>query len=160
MIYATDPGTGTCQDILGLFAGDDVTVSHNVMNSATRPWSGKNHRTYSQTKDEFLHMVILALDRFGAGDPSSGSANDEYCESQVGGRGCLYITGGIIQRTRGVVGVGAYGYWKRYSWDACALSGPPPYFPTTGHFAKGQYYDVDPVGFSVASYFAALSPNG
>ncbi len=160
MVYATDPGAGTCQDILGLFAGDDVTVSHNLMNSAQRPWSGKNHRTYSSTKDEFLHMVILALDEFGAGDPSLGSANDEYCEDQVGGRGCLYVTGGIIQRTRGVVGIGAYGYWKRYSWDACALSGPPPYFPTTGFFSKGQYYDVDPVGFSVASYFAALTPNG
>ena len=160
VIYATDPGTGTCQDLLGLFAGDDVTVSHNLMNGAQRPWSGKNHRTYSATKDEFLHMVILALDEFGAGDPGVGSTNDEYCESQVGGRGCLYITGGIIQSTRGVVGIGAYGYWKRYSWDACALSSPPPYFPTTGHFAKGQYYDVDPVGFSVTDYFAALTPTG
>jgi len=160
VVHATDPGTGTCQDMLGLFAGDDITVSHNLMNSATRPWDGMNHRTYSATKDEFLHMVILALDEFGAGDPGEGSANDEYCEGQVGGRGCLYVTGGIIQSTRGVVGIGAYGYWKRYSWDACALSGPPPYFPTTGVFSKGQYYDLDPTGFSVSDYYLALTPAG
>jgi hypothetical protein len=162
MIYATSPGAATCQDMLGLFAGDDVTVSHNLMNAAQRPWSGKNHRSYDDTGDEFLHMVILALDEFGAGDPGIGSKNDEYCEGNMGGRGCLFITGGIIQETRGIVAYGPvgnrYGYTKRYSWDACAIEGPPPYFPTTGHFSKGQYYDIDPTGFSVSDYYRALTP--
>jgi hypothetical protein len=40
------------------------------------------------------------------------------------------------------------------------LNNPPPYFPTTGHFARGRQFEVDPVGFNVASYYAALGPHG
>lgn len=160
LTYATDPGAGTCQDILGIFSGAYVKVAHNLLNSAQRPYGTVNHRTFDDTPDEFFHMVILALDEFGAGSYQEGSTDDEYCEGQVGGRGCLYLTGGLIQDTRGAVGYGAYGYWKRYSWDSCALDNPPPYFPTTGHFVKGQAYDVDPNGFSVSEYFALLTPVG
>jgi hypothetical protein len=160
LTYATDPGAGTCQDMTGLFAGQDVIVSHNLRNAAQRPYPGINHRTYDDTKDEFIHAVILALENFGAGEPGLGSTDDEDCEGNQGGRGCLYSTGGIIQQERGPVGKGDYGYWKRYSWDACAMDNPPPYFPTTGHFSKGQAYDVDPAGFSVAAYYASLTPTG
>ena len=56
--------------------------------------------------------------------------NDEACEAKTWGRGCLYITGGIIQNTRGAVGTSAgTGYVKRYSFDACAATEPPPYLP-------------------------------
>jgi hypothetical protein len=57
------------------------------------------------------------------------------------------------------VGTGAgTGYVKRYSYDACAAEEPPPYFPTTGHFSKGQYYQVDPAGFNVSTYYDMLTP--
>jgi hypothetical protein len=32
---------------------------------------------------------------------------------------------------------------------------PPPYFPTTGRYLKNRYYEIDPVGFTVAGWFAA-----
>lgn len=35
---------------------------------------------------------------------------------------------------------------------------PPPYFPTTDRFSKGQYYQVDPTTFNVAAYFKMLTP--
>ncbi len=38
------------------------------------------------------------------------------------------------------------------------LQQPAPYFPTTGHFARGHYYEVDPVGFDVAQYYQMLTP--
>lgn len=158
LVYATDPGAGTCQDMMGLFAGDDIIVSLNLMTTAKEPWSSQSPRTFDDTGGEFIHSVLLALDQFGAGDYSAGATINEDCENQRGGRGCLYVTGGIIQRARGAVGQGWAGYWKRYSWDACAMENPPPYFPTTGRFSKGQYYNVDPVGFSVAGYFQALTP--
>ena len=162
--YATDPGLGTCVDILGMFSGDDVTVSNNTLNAPTRPASGMSYYTYDDTKDEFIHGVALPLDQFKVDGYSSGSRQAQPCEGKVHGRGCLYLTGGIIQRTRGAVGtiwsVGGTGYVKRYAYDPCAATQPPPYFPTTGHFNRGQYYEVDPVGFSVDQYYALLSPGG
>ena len=160
IVYATDPGAGLCQDMFGMFAGERVIVADNLLNSPVRPRDSWNHRTYDDTKDEFFHGVILALDIFTVQAYNGGSRNDEACEGSTWGRGCLYITGGIIQNTRGAVGTGAgTGYVKRYSYDSCALEEPPPYFPTTGHFAKGQYYQVDPVGFSVPLYYEMLTPH-
>jgi hypothetical protein len=48
---------------------------------------------------------------------------------------------------------------KRYAYDRCGATSPPPYFPTTGHFVRGQRYWVDPVGFDPAAYYALLSSN-
>ena len=160
--YATNPGAGTCQDILGLFSQDDIVVGDNKINAPYDPGSGPpnyDYLTWDDTKDEFFHSVVLALDIFTVENYDSGSSNDEWCETVVWGRGCLYLTGGIIQRTRGAVGLtSGRGNLKRYSYDACAASEPPPYFPTTGHFTKGQYYQVDPTGWSVDAYFQMLTP--
>ncbi len=162
VVYATNPGAGTCTDILGLFSGAAVVVADNTLNAPTRPKNGMNYFTYDDTKDEFIHAVVLALDIFTTEDYGSGATTEEACETKVWGRGCLYLTGGIIQRTRGAVGTiaspGGTGYMKRYSYDACAYSDPPPYFPTTGHFARGHYYEVNPSGFDVAAYYQLLTP--
>ena len=61
---------------------------------------------------------------------------------------------------RGAVGLsGGEGYLKRYAYDRCGASAPPPYFPTTGHFAKGEEFQVDPVGFDIDDYFGFLTSN-
>ncbi len=52
---------------------------------------------------------------------------------------------------------GGTGYLKRYSYDQCVQTSPPPFFPTTGHFARGHYFEVDPNGFDVAEYFRLLT---
>jgi hypothetical protein len=160
IVYATDPGAGLCQDMLGLFSGDKIVVSYNLLNAPQRPKSGYDYITYDDTKDEFFQGVLLALDVFMVEGYNAGSRNDEKCESKVWGRGCLYLTGGIIQKTRGAVGTGAgTGYVKRYSYDGCAATEPPPYFPTTGRFVEGPYYQIDPTNFSVAALYDRLTPN-
>ena len=157
--YATDPGAGTCADILGIFSGDDVIIADNTINAPKRPRDNWGYRTYDDTGSEFIHGVILALDIFTVQNYWSGSTSAQWCENRRTGRGCIYLTGGIIQNTRGAVGLtNGAGYSKRYSYDLCAATAPPPYFPTTGHFVKGRYYEVDPVNFDVASYFAMLTP--
>lgn len=162
IVYATNPGAGTCADLLGLFSGNDVIVADNTLNSPIKPSSGSNRFTYDDTKDEFIDGVVLALDVFTVENYDGGSTKDEKCENKLWGRGCLYLTGGIIQRTRGAVGTigspGGTGYLKRYSYDVCAYTNPPPYFPTTGHFASGRYFEVNPAGFDIATYFASLKP--
>jgi len=159
--YASDPGLGGCADILGLLSGDDVVVANNMLNAPQDPGFGTNELTYDDTKDEFVHGIILALNNFTVEDYAAGSTRAEKCESSDWGRGCLYLTGGIIQNTRGAVGtirsIGGTGYVKRYSYDRCGATAPPPYFPTTGHFIRGQTTWVDPTGFSVDSYFAMLA---
>ena len=74
------------------------------------------------------------------------------------------MTGGIIQSRRGAVGqqswIGVTGYLKRYEYDACAATNPPPYFPTTGYFGRGRQYEIDPVGFDVGRLFEAITAGG
>lgn len=161
--YATDPGGGTCNDILGLFSGANIVVADNTINAPVRPTTANNWFTYDESRDEFIHGVILALGIFTVENYASGATTAEACETKAWGRGCLFLTGGIIQRTRGAVGTigspGGTGNLKRYSYDGCAYSNPPPYFPTTGYFTRGRYYEVNPVGFDVDAFFAMLTPS-
>jgi hypothetical protein len=52
-------------------------------------------------------------------------------------------------------GGGATGWNPQWTYDRCDGIKPPPYFPTTGRYYKNRYYEIDPVGFDVASWFAA-----
>lgn len=156
--YSVDPGAGSCKDILGIFAGDNVVVSDNAINAPQNVSS--SYRTYDETTAEFVHGVVLALNNFTVENYNSGSSNAEPCGTTSWGRGCLFLTGGIIQRERGAVGTGGgTGYLKRYSYDPCAFSSPPPYFPTTGHFARSRIFDVESNNFSIAKLFNDLTPN-
>jgi hypothetical protein len=157
--YVTDPAAGTCVDMVGYFSGTDVIVADNAINAPRQMGSSSTWVTLDDTRDEFIHGTVLALDNFTVQNYDTGSTDDEPCQSTSWGRGCLFLTGGIIQRTRGAVGTGGgTGYLKRYSYDACGATSPPPYFPTTGIFARGQYYQVDPAGFNIDSYFALITP--
>lgn len=153
---ATDPSVGICDDILGLVAGDDVIVADNLLNAPVNT-SGSNWKTMRPVgnQDEYIHAVLLAIDLFTVENYNTGPTNVEACGTTNWGRGCLQLTGGIIQRTRGAVGTTAgTGNLKRYSYNACAFTDPPPYFPTTGHFARNRFYEIDPQGFNVASWFS------
>jgi hypothetical protein len=161
--YATDPGAGTCQDILGIFSGQNVVVANNALNAPVRPdtTSLSNWLTYKNPREEFIHGVVLALGSFTAEAHTYGATAAEPCGTTAWGRGCLMLTGGIIQTRRGPVGLASgQGYLKRYSYDQCAASDPPPYFPTTGWFITGRIFEVDPNGFDINALFASLTPAG
>lgn len=179
--YATDRGAeiacgDASSDMVGLFSAKDIVVAYNTLNSPQ--WVDNRYETLDDTPEEIVHAVILALESFRVGNYANsatynkltvdsynaGLTRDEACEGREWGRGCLYLTGGIIQRERGPVGtilsqgyVGGTGYLKRYSYDQCAGTHPPPYFPTTNHFIRWRNYQVDPVGFDVATYFDDLT---
>jgi hypothetical protein len=163
MRYATDPSTGKCLDMLGIIATNNITVANNsILGPQWIEPSGPNFwKNFDDTKDLYIHGITMALNTsFGAEQHDSGPTNANDCEGSQNGRGCLYLYGGLIQETRGAVGTTAgYGYVKRYSYDRCAISTPPPYFPTTGRFLDNRYYEIDPVRFDVAQLFAALVPN-
>ena len=156
--YATDPAVGNCEDILGLFAGGDVVIPNTPLNSPWRATGSGSWRTYDDTPDEFIHAFILTLNSFTVEDFDSGPEDAEECQGDDWGRGCIFLNGGIIQRVRGAVGQSnGTGYVKRYDYDPCGATAPPPYFPTTGRFSRNAYYEVDPTGFDVDAYFAMLA---
>jgi hypothetical protein len=163
--YATDPsvtnavGAPTvCPDVLGVIAGKDITVADNALND---PPNVGSYKTMDDTKDLFIHGTMMAISTsFGVENYDQGPNNAMDCEGTNGGRGCLYLTGGLIQERRGAVGLlSGEGYIKRYAYDRCALSSPPPFFPTTGRFLDNRYYEIDPVRFNVTTLFAGLTPN-
>ncbi|MFW6193434.1 MAG: hypothetical protein ACOC83_08095 [Gemmatimonadota bacterium] len=175
LTYVTPPGAPdrSCRndDLMGLFAGENVVVADNAMNAAVRTrqesWGGGTtegpYHTYDggddpYREDEHFHGVVLALDQFLVANHDEGATDHEDCEGQSWGRGCLYLTGGVIQESRGPVGLSSgTGYLKRYDYDACAAELPPPYFPTTGRFKKNLYYQIDPKGFDVEEFFEETS---
>lgn len=163
MRYMTDPaltGPGRCRDILGLIAGKDVVVADNAINTPQQPSGSGSYRVLDETKDLFVQGVMMALTTsFRVENYSSAPRNATTCEGDANGRGCLYLTGGVIQEARGAVGLlSGEGYVKRYSYDRCAAEMPPPYFPTTGRFQDNRFYELDPTGFSIGALFRTIAP--
>lgn len=161
--YTIDPAQGTCEDLLGLVAGGDVIVAYTPLNSPWRRGTGSNYVRYDRDSPEGVHIdaFILTLNTFTVDRFNTGPDRENPCDGRDVGRGCLYLTGGIIQKTRGPVGQQQSGnrltgYIKRYSYDKCGATQPPPYFPTTGRFSRGTYYEVDPNGFDAFEYFKRL----
>jgi hypothetical protein len=162
--YATDPsvtsavGAPSCPDVLGVIAGNNITIADNALND---PPNVGSYKTMDDTKDLFIHGTMMAINTsFDVENYGSGPNNAMDCEGTNNGRGCLYLTGGLIQQARGAVGLlSGEGYIKRYSYDRCAVQSPPPYFPTTGRFVDNRYYEIDPVRFNIVTLFAGLTPN-
>ncbi len=167
--YFENPATRDCAfgDIAGYFSGQSIMVSNNTLNA---PQTLNNNgslntsptgtfRSYAPTNDEVFHGFFLTLKTFGAEENSLGSNTDQDCligGTFNAGRGCLSTYGGIIQDRRGAVGLtGGEGYIKRYQYDACGATNPPPYYPTTGVFVRNRFYELDPTRFSVAAWFAS-----
>jgi len=155
---ATDPSVGVCDDILGIATSGNIILADNMLNAPLQQpdnsWTTGRAGAAGNT-DEWIHAVLLTLGIFTVQNYDAGETDREDCSTTDWGRGCLQLTGGIIQQTRGAVGTTAgTGNLKRYNYNTCALTDPPPYFPTTGHFARNRIYDIDPVGFNIATWFA------
>jgi hypothetical protein len=165
--YANDPVRGVCRDILGLIAGREVVIADNALNTPPSVVPGTKTPQYfsmDDTKDMYIHAVMMALNKsFRVEAYNLGPTDVNDCATGTGvvnnGRGCIYLSGGIIQLARGAVGTsGGTGYTKRYSYDRCAVVNPPPYFPTTGRFQDNRYLELDPAGFNHTAYFASIVP--
>jgi hypothetical protein len=160
--YAIAPGAAPClaSNMMGLLTPGYIYLADNELNAPQQWGTSNGWKSYAGTDDEYIQGVLLALNSFEVEDYGAGPTAAQPCGTTARGRGCLYLTGGIIQRVRGAVGTtGGTGYVKRYAYDACSFQTPPPYFPTTGRFKRNRYYEIDPVGFNVAAFFRSLTPN-
>lgn len=162
--YANDPVKGVCRDILGMISDRDVVIADNALNDppvVSTVSSNPFYFSLDESKDFYVHSVMMALgSSFRVQNYNSGPNNVNDCNGTNNGRGCIYLSGGIIQNVRGAVGLASgEGYQKRYSYDRCAVVNPPPYFPTTGRFMENRYIELDPAGFNHTRYFSSLTPN-
>jgi hypothetical protein len=169
LTYVTTPGSvadcdrnaGVFADILGLLTPQFFVIEDNNVNSPFRAGTSGGAfdgflSAYDDTADETVHAAILTLNSVLAEDITIGSTNRENCAGAAVGRGCFNMAGAAIQGVNAARMSGAgYGWNPQWSYDRCDMIKPPPYFPTTGRYFKNRYYEIDPVGFDVAAWFAA-----
>ena len=157
--YANDPVKGVCRDILGLISDKDIVIADNALNTPQN--IGSTTVNVDDTKDIYIHGVMMALGTsFRVQNYGGGPNNVNGCDVTSNGRGCIYLSGGLIQQARGAVGTSSgTGFAKRYTYDHCAVINPPPYFPTTGRFQDNRYLELDPAGFNHANYFKSITPD-
>ncbi len=159
MTLETNPAVATCPDYLGIYAGQNVWVADNAVLAPQSPSATPGDSVWRfgpaiPTQSTYLQASVMALGSFGAENYGGGVVDGLSCEAVSAGRGCLYLVGGIIQGTRQPVGTlwpsgdsGQTGYIKRYQFNQCGLTLPPPYFPTTGRFSGDRSYEMSPVNF-------------
>ncbi|HEV8124652.1 MAG TPA: hypothetical protein VGP80_10430 [Gemmatimonadales bacterium] len=149
--YVTPPNT-TCADILGVLTQTTAWIENNSVNT---PFNNNAVWTapFDDTPNEIFEGFFLTLGTFQgeafAGDPAVSP--NENCGGKS--RGCKSIHGGTIQQGIAATFTGNSGWAEQDTYDVCGLTSPPPYYPTTGRFTKNRYYEMDPVGFSVAQWF-------
>jgi hypothetical protein len=172
---ATSPAiaTGTClpdDDIVGLFSGSYVAYGDNTLatpswrintngttasNGTGWTWPRKEFDPSSGRPDMTIHASVLTLKSVITenSSPPGGLPANRYVD-----RGTTRLIGGTIEQSSGQTGTmngnSLHGYHDDLSFNQCALKYPPPYFPTTGHWTRTQFYEVDPQGFTPTSWFA------
>lgn len=163
--YANDPSL--CSDYLGIISGTNVIMANNMLLSPEQTAGLSTDKVWhlGSGPSAYVTASILALGSFGVQDYDKGVPSGSTCELVKAGRGCLYLTGGIIHGTRQPVGTldptasyGVNGYIKRYTFNTCGLTKPPPYFPTTGRFSSNRTFEVNPVNFDIHPYYKITSP--
>jgi hypothetical protein len=117
-----------CRDILGLISDKDIVIADNAFN--TPQDIGSVTVNVDDTKDIYIHGVMLALGTsFRVQNYNSGPTNVNDCKVSSNGRGCIYLSGGLIQQARGAVGTSSgSGFARRYAYDHCAVVTRRPIF--------------------------------
>jgi hypothetical protein len=154
-----DQSGGVMSDILGLLTPQMFVIEDNNLNSPFQNGSAAYVTGYDESADETVQAAILTLNSVLSEDVGNGSDDSETCAGGPVGRGCFNMFGAAIQGKNAArmssSGGGATGWNPQWTYDRCDGIRPPPYFPTTGRYFKNRYYEMDPVGFTVAGWFAA-----
>jgi hypothetical protein len=163
LIYVTAPGSvpdcnqngAVWADILGVLTAQFFVIEDNNVNTPF-PVNGAYVKGYDETADETIHGAVLTLNSVLSEALGTGPTSSEICAGSPVGRGCFNMVGAAIQGKNGprMTSTGT-GWNPQWTYDRCDGIKGPPYFPTTGRYYKNRYYEIDPVGFSVAAWFAA-----
>lgn len=160
LTQATNPSTtsGSCSaddDIVGLFAGENVLWADNSLSTPLKRVGRATRKDFTPSPsrpDLPLHAIVLAMRSIGTERPAP--VDGEFIN-----RGTVRQVGGRIQDRAGQGGTfnslgQLHGYVSDISFNRCALSFPPPYFPTTGRWTLSQFFEIDPTEFNAADWYA------
>ena len=159
LIQATNPATtsGSCtpeDDMVGLISGENVLWADNALSTPLKRVGRATRKDFTPSPsrpDLPVHAVVLALRSIATERPSP--VDGEFIN-----RGTVRQVGGRIQQRAGQGGTfnsagQLHGYVSDISFNRCALTSPPPYFPTTRRWTLSQVYEIDPQGFSANDWF-------
>ncbi|HXI19655.1 MAG TPA: hypothetical protein VNH46_01135, partial [Gemmatimonadales bacterium] len=151
--YAQPPNTN-CADMLGLLTTNDAWLEDNNVNGifkVANSWTVAFDDTPNETFDAF----ILTLGNLFGENLVGGES--VIAPENCGGtsRGCKSVVGGTMEQSMTTTFSGNTGWAEQDTYDNCGKTAPPPYFPSTGRYVRNRYYEIDPVGFTVAGWFAA-----
>ncbi len=125
LLCADNPVTNPASDdMIGITAAKNIVVTNNVVD-----------------QDRTIQATIMTM------NPTASSTTNFYVENYSTKRyGRLHLYGGLIQRSRGAVGLTGSqwtrkGYLKDYRWDSRLQNMAPPYFPMLFVLRKIAWWD-------------------
>jgi hypothetical protein len=168
LVYASDPASITCANLLGVISDDDQMILDNSINSPQRAGNGSGGFGYRWTDgddngmttshDFVLHGVTMSrLGTVGVENWNSHAESLGPCNAAISGRGCIRQAGGVIeQNITATYNNAGSGYGENRSVDVCLNTQSPPYFPTTGRYIDNRFYEIDPARYNITTLFQSM----
>jgi hypothetical protein len=168
LVYASDPASLLCANLLGVISDDDQLILDNSINSPQRAgngsggfgyrWTDGDDNGMSTAHDFVLHGVTMSrTGTVGVENYNQHAENIGQCNAANSGRGCIRQAGGVIEQdiTPTYNNAGA-GFGENRSVDVCLNTQSPPYFPTTGRYIDNRFYEIDPARYNITTLFQSM----
>jgi len=168
LVYAQDPASVTCGNLLGVISDDDQLILDNAINSPQRAGNGSGGYGYRWTDgddngmatshDFVLHGVTMSrLGTVGVEAYDQHAESIGQCNAANSGRGCIRQAGGVIEQViSATYNNGGAGFGENRSVDICLNTQSPPYFPTTGRYIDNRFYEIDPARYNITTLFQSM----
>ena len=167
LVYAQDPASSTCANLLGVISDGDQLILDNTINSPQRAssaggmpfrWADGDDNGMSTSHDFVLHGVTMSrLGTVGVQNYQSHPENLQNCNAANSGRGCIRQAGGVIEQViTATYSNNGDGFGENRSVDVCLNTQSPPYFPTTGRYIDNRFYEIDPARYNITTLFQSM----
>ncbi len=169
LVYAQDPASATCANLLGVISDGDQLILDNTINSPQRAnngggyqntyrWADGDDNGMSTSHDFVLHGVTMSrTGTVGVENFSQHPENLQNCNAANSGRGCIRQAGGVIEQViSATYSNKGDGFGENRSVDVCLNTQSPPYFPTTGRYIDNRFYEIDPARYNITTLFQSM----
>jgi hypothetical protein len=167
LVYAQDPASATCANLLGVITDGDQLILDNTINSPQKAassggysyrWADGDDNGMSTSHDFVLHGVTMSrTGTVGVQNFQQHPENLQNCNAANSGRGCIRQAGGVIEQViSATYSNNGDGYGENRSVDVCLNTQSPPYFPTTGRYIDNRFYEIDPARYNITTLFQSM----